>query len=372
MTLQDFFRRNEVQIGEEKDYTAIPPMYYSSLDNAFLAFFNTFRDNKRGYHILKDILHLKRESISRNLTDSNDHIIISILGFHRFIELFFKDLLSRINPYLSVKFIEGEDNLFRYLDNQNSADELKSIEYAEASRRLHYAFKYYDKQSDIYTQLLCRYEFLTENDVKEGLSELSQWRNRIMHNGNNLPNFFAFDYLISQIVIPLVNKIFASEKDLLSGYQPHYFKTKTGINVVEEISKIQMSITDFSDRSKVTDLSMKLFKLGHLKELGRAAYSQDFLIRRHESHYEPHYKNPVGRYERLAKMERKHRLFHALYKCCCCGIESLVVYKASKTNIVTNAFEEEKWFICFNCGYSMDDNIGDPSRFGFSESPYFS
>ena len=123
------------------------------------------------------------------------NVVFSILGFHRFFELLMKDILRRINPFLAVKFLEKEEELFKFLDNKLNADEIKTIENAETIKRFKQAFKHYDKTSEIYLEHLKDYEFLTTKESYETLEMLAEWRNRIMHNGTTLPNLFAFEYL---------------------------------------------------------------------------------------------------------------------------------------------------------------------------------
>src|SRR5690606_12329743 len=128
---REFFKNNDVRICEGKDFTPTPPVNYSSLNDAFHNYFLTFRDKKDTFHFILNIQTWERKSLAFNFTGANDNIVFSILGFHRFIELLLKDILRRINPYLAVKFLEKEEELFQFFDNKISADEIKTIEYSE-------------------------------------------------------------------------------------------------------------------------------------------------------------------------------------------------------------------------------------------------
>ncbi|MFW5804230.1 MAG: hypothetical protein ACOCWG_03255 [bacterium] len=140
--LREFFKNNDLRIGEGKDFTITPPVYYSSLNDAFQNYFLTLRDKKDTFHFILDIQTWTRQSLAFNFTGANANIVFSILGFHRFIELLLKDILRRINPYLAVKFLEKKEELFQYLDNQICADEIKTIEYSETFKRFKQAFKH--------------------------------------------------------------------------------------------------------------------------------------------------------------------------------------------------------------------------------------
>jgi len=366
--VREFFKNNDVRIGEGKDFTVIPPVYYSSLNEAFHNYFLTFRDMKDVFHFILDIQTWTRESLAFNFSGENSNIVFSILGFHRFIELLLKDILRRINPYLAVKFLEKEEELFQFLDKQISADEIKTIEYGDTFKRFKQAFKHYNKSSEIYIQYLKDYEFLLNQRNIETLNLLGEWRNRIMHNGTTLPNLFAFEYLVSQRLIPLIDAIIKAEKKYLKNYLPHYFSTATGIRVIDEILAIKFEFVDFGDKAKSRNLAISLLKLGHLKEIGRAAFN--VLIRNNISVYESYYENPVGRVERFAEAERQHNDFFNLRNCLCCGVKSLVVYR-KPINIPWTEDKFISWFKCYCCDYTLKNNVGDPNFFNLSDKPIF-
>lgn len=368
--LREFFKNNDVRIGEGKDFITTPPVYYSSLNDAFYNYFLTFRDKKDTFHFILNIQTWERKSLAFNFTGANDNIVFSILGFHRFIELLLKDILRRINPYLAVKFLEKEDELFQFLDNKITADEIKTIEYSETVKRFKQAFKHYDKTTNIYIEHLQDYEFLLTQRNLETLNILAEWRNRIMHNGTTLPNLFAFEYLVSQRLIPLIDETIKAEKKYLKNYLPHFFETVTGIKIIDEILAVKFEFTDFEDKNKSRNLAISLLKLGHLKEFGRAAFNSDIVIRKNISFYEPYYDNPIGRVERFAETERHHKEFYDLRDCLCCGVKSLVVYRKS----IDIPWTEDKfisWFKCYNCDYSLKNNVGDPNFFNLSDKPIF-
>ncbi|PKP17869.1 MAG: hypothetical protein CVU05_14725, partial [Bacteroidetes bacterium HGW-Bacteroidetes-21] len=369
--LDIFFVKNEIKVGQEKHVQVKIPIYYSSLDEAFFHYFLTFHDKNSSYHFLLNPSTWTPESLSFNFFAGYENVVFSILSFHRFIELFIKDILKRINPFLAVKFIEKEEELFKFLDNNISPDEVKTVEYSEAYKRFKQAYRHYDRSSDVYNTILKDFEFLIERENSESLRYLTDWRNRIMHNGQNMPNVFAYDYLISQRIIPIVFQIIEADSKKLEGYKPYYFKTKTGINIIEEINNLKIDYKDFSSNDPQKNFFNNYLKLGHLKELGRASMKNNYWDRKNLSYFESNYKNPIGRYERFAQAEKVSNYYYNLKNCPCCGEKTLLVYKEAFFNIIENKDDNIKWVKCYCCDYFIKDNVDDPLELRLSEYPLF-
>jgi hypothetical protein len=367
--LKEFFKNNDVRIGEGKDFTTTPPLYYLSLNEAFYNYFSTFREKKDSFHLVLDFEFWSRESLAFNFTGSGDKIVFSILGFHRFMELLLKDILRRINPFLAVKFLEKEEEVFKYLDKQINADEIKTIEFNETLKRFKYAFNHYKKSTEIYEQHLKNYECLISARNLQTMEILAEWRNRIMHNGSTLPNIYAYEYLVSQRLIPMIDEIVKAEQKYLENYLPHYYHTKTGINVMQEFLTVKFEHTDFKDKTKSNSLAFSLMKLLHLKEIGRTTFNVN--IFNNESFYESYYVNPTGRAERFAETEKIHGDFFNLRECLCCGLKTMVVYRKSIEDIFSNKPTFISWFKCYNCDYSLKNNVCDPIFIGFTDEPIF-
>ncbi|MGC4102334.1 hypothetical protein [Ferruginibacter sp.] len=369
--LKEFFSENDVRIGIGKDFTTNPPVYYSSLDEAFYHYFLTFRDKKETYHFLFDIHSWSRESLAFNFTGGISNIVAAILGFHRFIELWLKDILRRIDPFLSVKFLEKEEELFQYLNGKLAAEDVKTIEFSEALKRIKQAFKSYEETSQTYIDHLKPYEFIKLEGNIETLKYLSEWRNRIMHNGSTLPNLFALEFLVSQKVIPLIAEVLEAEKKYLKGYSPRYFKTPTGINVMQEILTVKFEAGDFNDIRKSDDLGFALLKLGHLKEIGRSAYNLTSTFIDGRAITESYYNSPVKRDEKFAATERTHEDFFELKNCICCGVNAMVIYRQDVFDFASNSKTFISWLQCYHCGYSLKNNVGDPAFFELCDIPLF-
>jgi hypothetical protein len=366
--LKEFLAKNDLRIG--KDFNVKPPWYYYSLHQACYHYFQTFRAIKDSYHYASVFKEWTVENIGLHFTKSAaDHIISTILNFHRFFELFLKDLLRRINPFLAVKLGEKKEELFKHLNNEIEADKIKTIEYSETIERVKYAFEYYST-SEVFDTYLRPYNFLIEKSFLEALEALAEWRNRIMHNGSALPNMFALDYLISQKIILLVDLIVEAEKNLI-GEVPYYFKTATGIEVIKGFINTKFHYNEFNIERKSKALSYNLLRIGHLKEMGRASFNANPWLRINKSYHDPYDEKPISRKERFATSEKLHPHFYRLCNCICCGANTLVVYRKEFDNTFEQKMDFISWFRCYNCDYSLKNNMGEPSLFGLTNVNLF-
>ncbi|MCE3228296.1 MAG: hypothetical protein K0S32_2847 [Bacteroidetes bacterium] len=371
--LTEFLSKHYVEVGKGKDFRVIPPIYYASLRDGFRNYYETFRDKRQYFSLLSNVKEWDRVQLSFDYTGADDCIVFSILGFHRFIELLLKDILRRINPFLPVKTFEKEAEVFLFLDQQLSAEDVKTVEFSDTLKRFRYAYSHYKPDTDVYQKHLQPYEFLISSENLEAINILATWRNRVMHNGSTFPNVIAYELLISQRIIPIVENILLAEAPYLEGYDPHYLSSPTGINILKEISNIKFTVKDFSDQTKTKDIGRALLKLQHIKELGKACYNLDPLFRKDRLYYEHLYERPINRNERFAESEKLNRadIFYSLGKCICCGASSMVTYRSEYDDMFTNKREFNTWLKCFNCDYSISGNMGDPNYFGLSQSPIF-
>jgi hypothetical protein len=364
-TIDEFFKENEYKI-DEGGRVLTPPIYYQSLNDAFNNYFNTVKNNKDTYHFLLDFKDKATNSFEFHNLDS---AVFTILGFHRFFELLLKDILRRINPFLAVKFPEKEKETLNYFNNNLDPEKMETVEFRKAFERFKEAINYHN-QNPHKSEYSIVQEFLFLNSG-DTLNRLAKWRNRIMHNGNTIPNVYLLDYLVSQKIIPIIDAVVKADKGILKNYLPHYFETLTGIKIIDEIIKIKIDFKDFRNESKANELALKILRLAHLKELGRASYTLEYTIKSNISYYAPYYKDPIGRNIRFAEQEKVHESFYANKKCPCCGFETLVVYRKEYDDIFTKKKNFISWFNCFTCTYSLKNNIGDPEYFGYSKEKLF-
>ncbi len=352
-----------------KRYKGSVPYYYASLHDGFEHYFNSVRNIKNTVHLSLDSLHLPN-NLSSTTVKMMDEIGLSILAFHRFFELFIKDILARINPFLSVKVIDKRDEFFRFLDGSLSPSEVQTVEYGIAFKRLEGAFRYYREGRNELNEI-DQFWFLVDRENKDALETLTIWRNRIMHNGKTIPNCVSFDFLISRQIIPIVFKIIEIEQDNLKNWKPHFFESLSGINIVKEICTIKFTPSQFVKQRTSIELQSEYLYLAHLKELGRASFTQDFAIRNNVDYWESSYENPIGRAERFAESESSHEEFFKRTRCNCCNNQCLVVYRKPIDEVFVNGRNFSSWFKCFLCGYSLNSSMGDPFDFGLAEEKIF-
>jgi hypothetical protein len=192
-----------------------------------------------------------------------------------------------------------------------------------------------------------------------------------MHNGATIMNVIAFDYLVSQRVIPFVNEIIDAQVRFCDVERPFYFITRSGIDVIKEIMKIRFQYSDIENEIFRESVGSKLLNIGHLKELGRASYNDDYFLRANRFYHENHYENPDSRSERCACAEKDASQFSKVVRCPCCNLYTLVVYRDSHFDTLFERNSLHSWCKCFNCDYSVSDRADDPHSFGITKEPIF-
>jgi hypothetical protein len=366
--MDNFLIKFEVTVGSGKDLEMSPPHYYSSFYEAMEHYFLTFRDVKDVLYIHLQSGSFTKNELSSQATSYNENVIFCILGFHRFFELAIKDILRQINPFFAVKLPTKEKDFFAYMDDKISPEEIPTIEFQETIKRFKEAFNYY-RGTEIYATFLSKYEEVITEKNLEALKTLANWRNRIMHNGSTLPNIFGLDYFVSQQIFPLfavfVNTLSEQEKKIIYSI----FTTQSGISVIDEILNVKLDTRDFE--SPNGEFATKILRLGHLKEIGRVSKVNNWSMRNNHSYYEGRYENPIGRNERFAASESVAVHYHSIGNCLCCGTKALVVYKQVFYDIFIKGNRTFWWLKCYNCDYTIGDEVADPFLFGFSKERLF-
>jgi hypothetical protein len=367
-TLNDFFSDNDVRIG--KDFQTIPPIYYQSLTEGMHGYFNTILTLKFKYNLLVNTEIHNRESIAFNFNDSNS-TVSCLLGLHRFFELLLKDLLSRVNPFLAVKFLENENQQIAYLNQTLDYEKVNTIEFSDAYKRFKALIKSTKNEvKNLDISKIEPFKFLVEDDT---LKQLSTWRNRIIHNGKTLPNLFALDYIITQKVLPLIAKVLETDKQPQTEYFPPYFITPSGINILELLLKIKFDFRDFYKKDDKNNrmLISKLFLIGHLKELARASFYFDRHITEDNiSYQESYYENPIARFHRFAKAEEGNEFYFNTEMCLSCGVKTLIIYKKVNTDLLGKKLDYY-YCRCTSCDYFFSENFADPFALGLSKQRIF-
>lgn len=365
---KEYYTNNEVRIGE--DYITSQPHYYTSLRSAFYSYFDTYIDNKDSVVSLASY-EWKREGIGFNFNLKYDNIVTTILDFHRFFELLIKDILSRVDPYLSVKVDSSSRDYVKYVLNGLPSTELRTVEYGEARNRLRELLKIIDGKPGI--SGFKSFEFLL--DGNSGLEELTWWRNRITHNGSRLPNILSFDYLISQKVIPLVIKVIEAEMEISGNqYEPFYFTTASGIEVVQEIAKIKFEQDELTaSKGGVTskNAARKFIKLYLLKGLGRASLNYQKPLKINATMYVEYHRLQHRDSHQLVRFQEKMPEYYKTNRCLCCSNKTLVTFKEEFHNQLEGIIMDLVWAHCMVCDYGVSNKIGNPIKYGLTKDNIF-
>lgn len=363
-----FFKDNEVRLENHSDYKITPELHYISFYSAVGNYFKTVQQMKKTFHFVLGNLKRGRESIGFDFTQNKNEIINSIISFHRFIELHLKFILKNLHPNLVYKTKDRINLWSSYEDSDNFKKEY--VDYEEAKKRVLYALRN-NVSNDSSQNHISEYQFLLSETSTLCFKHLTKWRNRLTHNGNTLPNIFAYEYLITQLVLPMVNNLLQVEKNL--GREIYSIVTYNKINIIEEIINLKLEISDFKDYTiQSVDAKRNFLKIFHLKEMGRSvmnisAFNTSLLISGPIETRVEENKN-VSIPEKIAQLEDKDdSKFRD--RCNCCGRETKVTYKEKLplANLFPNDKEYIMWFVCYNCGYYLEDTTLDPCEFNLSE-----
>lgn len=378
--------KNEVRVSNNVQRQRIPEFYFDSLRHAFGYYFNTFQT-----------LNVSYEEYSLGLSDEynkrikhrfldEDNTVLTIIAFERFFELFFKDLLKKTSPKLTY--------LYKRTNGSNRAkaliSDIRSNKFSPARHNNKYMsapFKdtldrFYglieliksgdsDRLVHKFKKVIKQYSFLDSDDVQSTMRLLNWYRDRILHNGNKLPSLWFLDYMMSQRIIPVVKEIIEVQRDEL-GDSIFYLKTLTGIDLLDHITRIQYEFRDLKRKKEQHRNFVLLLYLGHLKELGRANLNMNLFARNNKATYEYNYHDVQGRGTRFANSESTHPDFQRILSCPCCGVESMVHYRHTFSDIFKNGdLSNIDWVKCYTCDYHIRYNAGDPHFFELSLEEIF-
>ena len=188
----------------------------------------------------------------------------TILHLHFGIELAIKELLHQKHLLLTSSTLPDSAVLLcRILHNEpiphGEAEKMKSVEFAEALKRTIALIK--EKQLDDNLSIIMDHKDLLEN--------LNRLRNRIIHRGLFIMDYWAFDLDVSAYVIPFLTRLMSLPQFVNQGGQ-------TGIVATEppwKYKKLACGIDPLDEICKIGDATVSARKkLALLKELGRAAY----------------------------------------------------------------------------------------------------
>jgi hypothetical protein len=373
--LKAISQKYDVRIDDHKGFKRSVPYYYDSLRHAFGYYFNTFISNNTGYSLYAEGLYKQNVSILKYQKLDEDNTLLTLIAFERFFELFIKDVLARVNKKLTYTAAQkakgGTEAIINqiltgaFMPKKNDGKPL-SIAFREAITRFYDLIDLTKTKPGLnsvikrFSRILKKYAFLDSQIHKVTFQYLNWYRDRILHNGNKLPSLWLLDYTVTQRVIPIIASLLQVENKE-KGFDFFYFKTVTGIDILEAFNNIKFEFKHLNSKNHQHDCYIKLHKIGHLKELGRANMNMNFFVRKNQATYEYNYKDPKGRGARFALAEKSHSDFKKISKCPCCGVESLVLYQIISDDIFNEGQKVKiEWVKCYTCEYHLRYDTYEP------------
>jgi hypothetical protein len=384
--------KNEVRIDNHKGGSSKPPYFYHSLRNAIDYYFKTFRSNNSSYDFYISATSTNKKKtlsiIERQFLDE-ENTVLCIVSFERFFELFLKDLLKRVN----VKLTQAEEKKGKSRTTWELAEKIRlktfkpfnpgrgihQVPFRETIRRF---YNLIDLTKDTvkskqplvrkFSKVFSAFTFLDNSQHKSIFEFINWYRDRILHNGNKLPTLRLLDYMVTQRILPVVNMVLKSEKDIPNEWL-FFTKTVSGIEILSEMEKLKFKVRNSKTRRQVSESYNMLLCLGHLKELGRANLNMNLDARANRSPYEYNYHDIKGRGIRFARSEnRNHPHAVKVKHCPCCTEKSLVHYKILGKDLHIPKREDIEWLKCYTCDYYIRYNVLDLHYFNPQFEKHFS
>lgn len=388
---------HDLRIDEHESYRRSPPHYFNSLRHGFEAYFKTFQTNNHMYNFYAGGYNSFKNMMLQQAEIDEDNTVLCLIGFARFFELFYKDLLSRTDPdlcYSHNKSKKGKEDLKEIINlietntfiPKQTNGETHIIPFGVAIDRysaINILVQDTSNNSPVYDkfrEVSKKYEFLTLPDTIGSMKILNWYRNRILHSGNKLPWPWLLDYLVTQRFIPVICNVLDNEKDRVGRYL-YFRKTQTGIDILNcfNSSGTRFAFEELKNSEPGTKMFDILLFFGHLKELGRASLNMDLGVQQNRATHEYGYNDAKGRGIRFAKAEqgnpeqKGYPDAYSINPCICCGVESMVHYRIKREYKFHPSYPDYiEWLKCYTCDYHLRSEAGDPSYFKLSLSRIFS
>jgi len=283
----------------------------------------------------------------------------TILHFHHFFELTFKEILRKENELLVLNVID-KPVIFYNLAKGNAvtAEDLVGINTIEFDKTL-------DRLKELVKQQVfpdfAKYQFVV--DKYEVLKKLNILRNRLWHRGAYILLYPALDIFIGNHILPLVVECFqANLFDADSNYFWKYADLACGVDPITEI------ITETKAEKKYN-----LGKVAFLKELGRAAYKNPLSI------IDFGMSNELVIARAKKAVETEHYIYSKsrITQCPVCEQNTLIVYEVLEDEAVNTAtgaqctacitVEAE----CTCCSFNIDNGLKNPSEYSLPIEDYW-
>lgn len=385
--LQNLADKNEVRIDDHKGTKISPPYYYTSLRNAVQLYFKTFRTNNEAFdHYFSATATSKKQNLGILEMQFLDieNTFLCLVEFQRFFELFIKDLLKQTHPGFTYKIDNNFYTSQRQSPVRNAWDIIQKIHarslkgynpdqsrkgfhrvpFRETLKRFYQLVGYSvdplkknDRLVKRFIKITKPFTFFDDPGTRATLEFLNTYRDRILHNGNKLPRARFLDFIVLERVLPIVIQVLDFDMRIPQEWK-YFTETVTGIKVLDEISRVNISVRNAKGRKQVFNAYHDLLYVAHLKELGRANFNMDNGMRQGRATHEYNYHDVLGRGRRIAEVEQTAHDRAVIMDCTCCGNASLVRYE-----ILSPPFRGGnpviQWVKCYTCDYHLRFNVRD-------------
>lgn len=386
-TLRRLAEKHDVVITSYEGHHRTPPHYFASLRNAFGFYFNTFNTKNSSYNFYAEGLSAHSEVANSSDFLDEENTVLAIVAFERFFELFIKNILKASDHNLAHSREDRKRIKTRDLLTEISSSKFVprtddgvpfTIPFSETLRRFYDLIDLHNEGYEHsivenFSHEIENYRFFDSAEHHVTLKLINWYRDRILHNGSKLPSLWMLDYFVTQRLLPMIFGITEVDKHTL-GESLFYFKTLSGINVIEKLNGVRYEFDQLYDPERQRETYRLLLYIGHLKELGRANLNMNLYMRNNsQATYEYNYRDPKARGRRFARVEMEGHI-HAIRisPCICCAEESMVVYQEIIDDIFRIGSKKSiEWVKCYTCDYHIRYNVGDPSIFSLHPNRIF-
>ncbi len=316
------------------------------------AYFSTYKACRYGLNIFER--NEDEKTKDKNTPDEFfEYSAETILHFHHFTELIFKDILRTEHPLLAdtaptkpivmKKLLKGEQ-----LNSEEEAG-LRSIEFKETLERLIALINGEQIQNYHF------YVFISNN--KNMLEKLNTLRNRIWHRGKFILRYDSLDKFVCQYFLPFLREILKLDK-----YNNHE------INWKYRPLKIDFDPLDYLYEQRD---QYDVGKFSFAKELGRAAYENP-LVNADYPLFKIHNELERHKSKRIAEIETTNKSL--IYECPVCGSNSLVLSDDAETQN-QDGDSQTFWFTwkakCTCCTFEIYNELKNGKDYGIPIEDYW-
>jgi len=368
--LPDFFKNNLIEFNSSET-PMFPDSKLTSLRHGLENYFETYNIFSSSFY---EYLHKGHSNVVLSAVRGHDYLIryfSSISFIHLSFEHFLTEILDGKSPILSKLTLTKEIDLIKILTGKvNTIDTSakRNIDYSIALNRIEELIKN-DQDLPNEFRIDTKFHFLI-NHI-ETLKQLAFLRNDIIHSGKTILNRYVYELFFVNKVLPLVRE-YINTQTSTPFLERNLFCNK---NVIDEIARNPLP-EKFDDIANYQDITTKLRRVNHFKELGRASYKNP--IHMLENVNSEEHKKSLE--ENVNKRKREEASLHVHFKqeilghyevhtCPCCGTNSLTTFDYW-TVLVDNKTRVET-AECSVCTYKVNINIGEPKEFDIMDTELF-